>query len=77
MNRIILTRFKDNTYWWNLMKDETPVMYNAMLSKGMWLYNIPLTEITRAVTMMNETKDNVAVFDNRHFVCTRNTLTDL
>lgn len=75
MNRVTLTKFKDETYWWNLMQDESPVMYNTMLSKGMWLYNISLEEITRAIRMMKESDDNVAVFDNRHFVCTRNTKT--
>ena len=71
--RITLTRYKDETYYWNLMQDELPVSYNVMLSKGLWLYNIPLEQITYAVTRMREKNDDVAVFDNKRYLCTRNT----
>lgn len=71
--RITLNKYKDDTYYWNLMQDELPVSYNVMLSKGLWLYNIPLQEIIYAVERMREKNNDIAVFDDKRYVCTRST----
>jgi hypothetical protein len=70
-----LTKFKDNTFYWNFMGNRLPMDQCSAKAYGLWNEQIPQKEFDAAILEMNVTGRDVALFDEKYkaFLTTRST----